>query len=73
LTNAPKCDIIKAQQRKRENNMKKKTIVINGKEYQEIENTTVSDLIGMTLAVVGVSVLLVGTFGTVVLALLGLA
>jgi hypothetical protein len=54
-------------------NMKKKTIIINGKEYQEIGNTTVSDLIGMTLAVVGISVLLVGTFGTVVLALLGLA
>ena len=53
--------------------MKKKTIIINGKEYQEIDNVTVSDLIGMALAVVGISVLLVGTFGTVALALLGLA
>lgn len=53
--------------------MKKKTIIINGEEYQEVDNTTVSDLIGMALAVVGISVLLVSTFGTVVLALLGLA
>ena len=51
--------------------MKKKTIIINGEEYQEIENTTVSDLIGMTLAVVSVSVLLVGTFATLLFAVLG--
>ena len=53
--------------------MKKKTIIINGEKYQEVENTTVSDLIGLALAVVGISVLLVGTFGTAVFALLGLA
>lgn len=52
--------------------MKKKTIIINGEEYQEVENATVSDLIGMTLAVVGISVLLVGSFGTALLAMLGL-
>ena len=51
--------------------MKKETIIINGEEYQEVENTTVSDLIGMTLAVVGVSVLLVGTFATLLFAVLG--
>jgi hypothetical protein len=51
--------------------MKKKTIIINGEEYQEVENTTVSDLIGMTLAVVGVSVLLVGTLTTLLFAVLG--
>lgn len=51
--------------------MKKKTIIINGEEYQEVENTTVSDLIGMTLAVVGVSVLLVGTLATLLFAVLG--
>ena len=51
--------------------MKKRNIIINGEEYQEVENTTVSDLIGMTLAVVGVSVLLVGTFSTLLFAALG--
>ena len=51
--------------------MKKKTIIINGEEYQEVENTTISDLIGITLAVVGVSALLVGSFATLLFAVLG--
>lgn len=51
--------------------MKKKNIIINGEEYQEVANTTISDLIGITLAVVGVSVLLVGSFAALLFAVLG--
>ena len=50
----------------------KGTVIIKGKEY-EVKNTTIEDIFGMALAVFGLSFLLVGTFGTVVLNLLGLA
>jgi hypothetical protein len=50
--------------------MKKETIIINGREY-EIKDTTASDILGMALVVCGLSFLMVATFGTVALSILG--
>ena len=51
--------------------MKKKNIIINGKEYQEV-NTTASDLFSMAVAVFGLSLLLSAVIGTLGLALIGM-
>lgn len=52
--------------------MKKEYITINGKRYQKA-NTTFWDVIGCLAVIGGLSFLIVGTVGTVVLNLLGLA
>jgi hypothetical protein len=52
--------------------MKKEYITINGKRYQKA-NTTFWDIAGGLAVIGGLSFLIVGTIGTVVLALLGLA
>ena len=51
---------------------KKNIIIINGKEYEEV-NTTFWDIVGGLAVIGGLSFLIVGTVGTVVLNLLGLA
>jgi hypothetical protein len=48
----------------------KETVIINGREY-EVKDTTASDILGMALAVFGLSFLMVATFGTVALSILG--
>ena len=52
--------------------MKKEYIIINGKEYQKA-NTITWDIVGGLAVIGGLSFLIVGTIGTVVLNLLGLA
>ena len=52
--------------------MKKKNIIINGKEYEEV-NTTFWDIVGGLAFVFFTAWLLVGGVGTVILGLLGLA
>ena len=51
--------------------MKKKNIIINGKEYQEV-STTASDLFSMGIVVFGLSLLLSAVLGTLGLALIGM-
>ena len=52
--------------------MKKEYIIINGKKYQKA-NTTFWDILGGLAIIGGLSFLIVGTVGTVILNLLGLA
>jgi hypothetical protein len=52
--------------------MKKEYVIINGTKYQKA-NTTFWDILGGLAVIGGLSFLIVGTIGTVVLNLLGLA